>query len=73
MVRTFCSKELRAYIAGGVYVHVTVTPSLLAPTFLPLLKSSVKDPSDPGSYRAIAGSSIVRQSGAVAVGTFTEY
>ena len=40
-------------------VHGTVTPSLLACAFLPLLKSSLKDPADPGSYRAIAGSSIV--------------
>ena len=40
-------------------VHGTVTPSLLACAFLPLLKSSLKDPADPGSYRAIASSSIV--------------
>ena len=40
-------------------VHGTVTSSLLACAFLPLLKSSQKDPSDPGSYRAIAGSSII--------------
>ena len=38
--------------------HGTVTPSLLACAFLPLLKSP-KDPADPGSYRAIAGSSLV--------------
>ena len=37
-------------------VHGTVTPSLLACAFLPLLKSSLKDRADPGSYRAIAGS-----------------
>ena len=40
-------------------VHGTVTPSMLACAFLPLLKSSLKDPADPGSYRAIAGSSLV--------------
>ena len=39
--------------------HGTVTPSLLACLFLPLLKSSLKDPSDPDSYRAIAGSSLI--------------
>ena len=39
--------------------HGTVTASLLACSFLPLLKSSLKDPSDPDSYRAIAGSSLV--------------
>ena len=40
-------------------VHGTVTPSLLACAFLPLLKSAVKDPADTGSYRAIAGSSML--------------
>ena len=39
--------------------HGTVTASLLACSFLPLLKSSLKDPSDPSSYRAIAGSSLI--------------
>ena len=39
--------------------HGTVTPSLLACSFMPLLKSSLKDPSDPASYRAIAGSSLI--------------
>ena len=39
--------------------HGTVTPSLLACSFLPLLKSTLKDPSDPDSYRAIAGSSLI--------------
>ena len=33
-----------------------MTSSLLACSFLPLLKSSLKDPGDVGSYRAIAGS-----------------
>jgi hypothetical protein len=40
-------------------VHGTVTPTLLACAFLPLLKSSLKDPADTGSYRAIAGSSLI--------------
>ena len=39
--------------------HGTITPSLLACSFLPLLKSSLKDPADPSSYRAIAGSSLI--------------
>ena len=39
--------------------HGTVTPSLLACSFLPLLKSSLKDPADLSSYRAIAGSSLI--------------
>ena len=39
--------------------HGTVTSSLLACSFLPLLKSNLKDPSDPDSYRAIAGSSLI--------------
>ena len=37
----------------------TVTTSLLACGFLPLLKSPLKNPADPNSYRAIAGSSII--------------
>ena len=32
---------------------------MLAYSFLPLLKSSLKDPSNTGSYRAIAGSSLI--------------
>ena len=39
--------------------HGTVTLSLLACAFLPLLKSSQKDPADTASYRAIAGSSLI--------------
>ena len=39
--------------------HGTVTTSLLACSILPLLKSNLKDPSDPDSYRAIAGSSLI--------------
>ena len=40
-------------------IHGRVTDSLLACAFLPLLKSSLKDPADTGSYRAIAGSSLI--------------
>ena len=40
-------------------VYGTVTPLLLACAFLPLLKSSLKNPADPSSYRAIASSSII--------------
>ena len=40
-------------------IHGTVTTHLLACAFLPLLKSSLKDPADTNSYRAIAGSSII--------------
>ena len=40
-------------------VHGTVTATLLACAFLPLLKSSLKDPADTGSYRAIAGSNLI--------------
>lgn len=39
--------------------HGTVTKSMLACSFLPLLKSPNKDPSDLSSYRAIAGSSLI--------------
>ena len=39
--------------------HGSVTNSLLACAFLPLLKSALKDPADTGSYRAIASSSIL--------------
>ena len=39
--------------------HGTVTRSMLACSFLPIIKSSLKNPADPGSYRAIAGSSLI--------------
>ena len=39
--------------------HGTVTHSLLACAFMPLLKSSLKDPALTKNYRAIAGSSIL--------------
>ena len=38
-------------------MHGTVSRPLLACAFMPLLKSSLKDPADTKSYRAIAGSS----------------
>ena len=47
-----------AAIYRSFLFHGTVTSSLLACSFLPLLKSSLKDPTDTGSYRAIAGSSL---------------
>ena len=40
-------------------IHGSVTPVLLACAFLPHLKNSLKDPADTGSYRAIAGSSLL--------------
>ena len=40
-------------------IHGSVTPVLLACAFMPLLKNALKDPGDKGSYRAIAGSSIL--------------
>ena len=40
-------------------IHGSVTPILLACAFLPLLKSSLKDPADTGSYRAITGSALL--------------
>ena len=40
-------------------VHGTVSLNLLACAFLPLLKSSLKNPSEINSYRAIAGSSLL--------------
>jgi hypothetical protein len=40
-------------------VHGTVTSSVLSCAFLPLLKSSLKDPAATSSYRAIAGSSLI--------------
>ena len=40
-------------------LHGTVTTSLLACAFLPLLKNSLKNPAETNSYRAIAGSSLL--------------
>ena len=39
--------------------HCTVTPSVLACAFIPLLKNSLKDPALTDSYRTIAGSSLL--------------
>ena len=50
--------QLASIFRSWLY-HGTVTPSLLACSFMPLLKSSLKDPSDPSSYKAIAGSSLI--------------
>ena len=50
------SDQLATVCRSWLY-HGTVTPTLIACSFLPPLKSSLKDPSDPDSYRAIAGSS----------------
>ena len=51
--------EQLAFIFRSWVSHGNITPSMLACSFLPLLKSSLKDPSDTGSYRAIAGSSLI--------------
>ena len=46
-----------AAVFRSYFVHGDVTLELLSCAFLPLLKSSLKDPSKTDSYRAIAGSS----------------
>ena len=46
-----------AAIFRSFLIHGTVTRQLLACSFLPLLKSGLKDPAVTKSYRAIAGSS----------------
>ena len=51
--------ELLAGVFRSWLVHGTVTLSLLACAFLPLLKNSLKNPADVKSYRAIAGSSLI--------------
>ena len=51
--------EHLAFIFRSWVTHGNITPSMLACSFLPLLKSSLKDPSDTGSYRVIAGSSLI--------------
>ena len=51
--------ELLAMVYRSWLVHGTVTPSLLACAFLPLLKNTLKNPADTNSYRAIAGSSLL--------------
>ena len=49
--------EVIAAVFRSFLTHGTVSRQLLACAFLPLLKSSLKDPSSTESYRAIAGSS----------------
>ena len=51
--------EQLAVIFRSWITHGKITPSMLACSFLPLLKSSLKDPANTGSYRAIAGSSLI--------------
>ena len=51
--------ENLAMVYRSWMVHGTVTMSLLACAFMPLLKSSLKDPADTNNYRAIAGSSLL--------------
>ena len=49
--------EKLALVYHSFLVHGSVSRPLLACAFMPLLKSSLKDPGDTKSYRAIAGSS----------------
>lgn len=51
--------EHLATIFRSWLVHGKVSHSILSCAFLPLLKSSLKDPSETKSYRAIAGSSLI--------------
>ena len=51
--------ELLAAVFRDWVVHGTITSTLLACAFLPLLKSTLKDPAETSSYRAIAGSSLI--------------
>ena len=51
--------EQLAIVFRSWLTHGTITPYLLVCSFLPLLKSSLKDPCDPSYYRAIAGSSLI--------------
>ena len=51
--------EQLAIIFRSWFTHGKITPSMLAWSFLPLLKSSLKDPANTASYRAIAGSSLI--------------
>ena len=50
--------NLTASIFQSWVIHGKVTLSLLCCAFLPLIKSSLKDPTKTDSYRAIAGSSL---------------
>ena len=51
--------ELFAVHFRSWLTHGKITRSLLACSFLPLVKSSLKDPNISSSYRAIAGSSLI--------------
>ena len=51
--------DILASVFRSWLIHGTVTRTLLACAFLPLLKNSLKDPCDTASYRAIAGSSLI--------------
>ena len=51
--------ELLAAVFRSWLVHGTVSQPLLACAFMPLLKSSQKNPAETKSYRAIAGSATV--------------
>ena len=53
--------DLLALIFKSWMVHGEVTSSVLVCAFIPLLKSQLKDPTLPDSYRAIASSSLVLQ------------
>ena len=48
-----------AVIFRSFLTHGTITPSILACSFMPLIKSSKKDPTQFDSYRAVAGASQV--------------
>ena len=51
--------DMLAMVYRSWLVHGTVSLNLLSCAFLPLLKSSLKDPAEVNSYRAIAGSSLL--------------
>ena len=54
IILEYLSKTFRSWL-----VHGKVSHNILSCTFLPLLKSSQKDPAMTNSYCAIAGSSLV--------------
>ena len=51
--------DMLASVYKSWLIHGTVSLNLLACAFLPLLKSSLKNPAEANSYRAIAGSSLL--------------
>ena len=53
--------DLLSKIFRSWMIHGQVTSSVLVCSFIPLLKSQLKDASLPDSYRAIAGSSLILQ------------